>query len=159
MADKYYCTKCKKKHQSGEIYKEHRQYAGNELPESQVENRQSIEARLQDSEKQLKDVTSQLKEVTSQLISLRDVVMRNIEPDANFNADQVLKEAKRLSRGKLTSFDELQRVFNPDKTESLDKKLREYLIQLMDENKITMQEMKSVFKVSLRTDIFGGFKA
>lgn len=172
MAGKYYCTKCNKNHQSGKLFTEHAAYAAEQPPVAPKKERATSTTRTTAStagagatraspalEGRVQRLEDQLQEVTRQLVALRDVVMRNIDTGASIGCDKVLAEARRLSRGQLVPIDELRRAVNPAGLDSLDRRLRECLAQLMETNKIILQEMHGNFKLTLRTDVFGGFKA
>lgn len=112
-----------------------------------------------DFSRRLNALEGQVQELIDQFKDFRTIVLKNINPETELTIQQVLLTAKKLSNNNLTSLDKLRKQLNPLALNNIDWKLKEYLIQLMEDREIQLQEMKSKFKVQIRTDIFGGFKA
>lgn len=170
MTGPYHCSKCDQTHKSGAKFEAHKQFATQGAPVKQAKKTSTpvqpqghstgtistvdhaIEARVA-------RIEDQLREVTRQLVSLRDMVMKSIEAGPEITCESVLAAAKRMSSGRLTPLDDLRRVVNPSNNDVVDRQLRDCLVQLMEQNKIILQEMAGSYQVKVRTDVFGGFKA
>jgi len=102
---------------------------------------------------------SQFQELTRQFIELRAMVARGETEKGQLDCQKVLQTARQISNKVLKPLDELRKALNPAKSDNIDKRLRECLTELLAEEKLQLQEMRSDFQVQIRTDVFGGFKA
>lgn len=130
-----------------------------DFSDQNINNIEPLKERQSEFALRMSVLEKQVQELTIQFTELRANISRRSEISEKLDPILVWKTAQNLSKSILTPLDELQKMINPDHIPIFDKQLRDCLVDLMDDGKIQLQEMKSQFQIQIRTDIFGGFKA